>query len=392
MAHYREKVVYSEEDIQAKAREDAIRNHPHPDATEVSQYERELVDANAQLAGNIAEDIGDKLEILDAEIKSLEQVSGDNCQVQMDYIGSEYKADMEMINNSHGPILEHTKSHLTAASRAFDNKFGQLGRMPLSYIPYWLYLIFAVLIGIGEVPLNAMVFNIFGENQVMTWVMSAIIGMSIPLSAHFVGIKIREHGEGFSWPNAFKALFVAGIVIAALYGLAIMRQTYLGEMKEDIGLSDRLIDASFMFFWFNLVIFVTAILIAYLANDPVAGYEQLHKDQKKAERSLQIAEEKRSKAIAAVERKKSEEIQEANLKKSDIEKDIFILKGKYDQILIAGQEQEARCLDQLGRDLAVYRQENLNHRQDGERPGCFNLMLDFPLKLMPMREKLINDA
>jgi hypothetical protein len=71
---------------------------------------------------------------------------------------------------------------------------------------------------------------------------------------------------------------------------------------------------------------------------------------------------------------------------------VTALKGRYDRILKQGQAQEARWLDQLGRDLAAYRQENLAYRTDGVKPRSFDTDFDFPLALAAMKEILDNDA
>ena len=80
-------------------------------------------------------------------------------------------------------------------------------------------MIFAIAIFLGEIPLNALVFEIFGENQVMTWIMATIIGLAVPISAHFIGIKFREHPDGVNYANLLKGTFALAVIGAALYSL-----------------------------------------------------------------------------------------------------------------------------------------------------------------------------
>ena len=71
--------------------------------------------------------------------------------------------------------------------------------------------------------------------------------------------------------------------------------------------------------------------------------------------------------------------------------EVVMLKGIYDQVLNEGQEHEERCLQLLGKQISLYRNENLKHRANGDSPSSFTKDRDFPLKLREMNEKLVND-
>ncbi len=376
-----EKIAYSNSEIEAKGRQDGANGIPALDDTDPTPYEIELLQANRQMAGKVVEVCQPRLEKIEGEIAQWKQHAiGFLDEIQ--HIKDQHRAEIEHCNND--PILKHAEQEKEIAERAYLNKYNQLNRKPLLYIPLWAYLIFAMLIGIGEVPLNALVFNIFGENQIMTWVMSAIIGLCIPLTAHFTGIKVREHGEGFSWANAIKAAFVFIIVVIALFALAIMRQEYLGLLKDDIGLDDRVVDVSFMFFWLNIAVFVSAILVAYLAHDPVPGYAQLYRDNENAKKELKKAQNDHRNEIIAIEDKKIQRTKSANQQKADAEKTIHRLEAEFDACLKAGREQEERWQHQLGTDIACYRRENLLARkksEEGKRPKSFKHGLKFKRRL-----------
>ncbi len=386
---FREEIVYTEDDIKRRAREDATNNLPDPGMGGPSPYEQQLISAAEQQANNVVEDCKKQLEVVDAEIKQLQAEVDNIANAEKERIERTYQADINAIEND--PVAVHAEAHLENASKAFNNRYSELARLPLSYLPHWLYIVFAVLIGIGEVPLNAIVFNIFGENQIMTWVMAVIIGLMLPISAHFVGIKVREHGERFSIANALKALVVVAVTIGALYGIASLRMAYLGEMQEDIGLTDRLVHASFDFFWINIAVFMAAIILSYLAHDPVPGYAALYRDYKRAQIQVQKARDE----IAQLKRQ-AEETRAAGIRRMEEEKvkrsiPLNERKGEYDRILNEGQAKERRWLDQLRRDISIYRQENLNYRKDGKIPPWFNDEPSFPLRLASKKEKLNNE-
>lgn len=377
-----DKVAYTESEIASKGRQDGTNSIPAIDDENPAPYEIELMEANRQMASKVSESCREHLEKIDGKLDGWKVYPSENYQNELQFIEENYRAEIEHCNNN--PILKHAVKNFESVDRIFQNKLSQLNRMPLSYLPLWVYLFFATLIGIGEIPLNALVFNIFGENQIMTWVMSAIIGLCIPLTAHFIGIKVREHGDGFSFPNAIKAAIVFIIIIAALFALAIMRQEYLGLVKEDIGLDDRIVDISFMFFWLNIAVFVTAILISYLSHDPVPGYEKAYRDSVKAKSVLEKEQSKQTKGIKAADDRKAKRERAAKQQKTDAEKMIRKLEGEFDACLMAGQEQEDRWLHQLGRDVACYRRENLVARRKEDqtkKPLSFEHSHSFKLKL-----------
>jgi hypothetical protein len=377
--------------MRARAREDATQSLPAPGDTNPSAYERELQDANAQQAGNVVEDVRKTLEEIDAKIKAKAESAAREFRAANALIESEYQAELARIGSTKdNPLLDKARKQVEFTEKAFGERRANLKRLPLEYIPHKMYLALAILIGLGEVPLNAMVFGIFGENQVTTWIMSFVIGIFIPLTAHFVGIKVREHGEKFSWGNAAKAVAVFLFVAVALYGLTILRQTYLGEIRQDLGFSERIVEASFSFFWLNIGVFLAAILVAYLAHDPVPGYAQLYRHYQEAVQELDSLLKKQAETEKSAAMTKAQKVQKAEQKKANDMAEVKTLEGRYNSVLMQGREQEARWLDQLGRDLEVYRGENLQWRQDRKRPPCFDLNLDFPLELGSIKEKLDN--
>jgi hypothetical protein len=385
---------YSNKKIAAKGRQDGSNGIPALDDMGPTPYEDELLQVNRQMASKVVEDCKTQLEKIDGEISAAKQRlavfdEDANQTTDLKHIDDEYEAEVEQCKSS--PLIEHAQKEVDYTERAFSNVHARLNRMPIIYVPHWAYMLLAFLIGISEVPLNALVFKIFGEAQIMTWIMSAIIGLFVPIAAHFVGIKFREHGEGFSWPNAIKGVVVLIVVIAAFFVLALMRQQYLDLVKEDIGIDQRIVDVSFNFFWINLAVYISAVLIAYLSHDSVPGYPQLLRDKLKARENLIAAQESHHDCLKrALEVKKQaladnkQKMEQMRQKKNDLVASISRLEAEFDSVLKAGQEQEKRWLGQARRDIAHYRSENMRARdpkENGKMPKCFENTLDFKLKL-----------
>jgi|GEM_PF-4687448 len=380
---------YHEDEIRRHAGEDAEHGIPEPDSTTPSPYEKQLLYAAQELASGISGRYRDPLEVLDAKIKAEEEFLHRKHATALEKTEALYAADKEAAEDAYGlkashDRLENTEKHYTAMCTKY-------GRCPVQYIPHWLYIVLATAIFLGEIPLNALVFQIFGENQVMTWVMAFVIGLSVPITAHFIGIKVREHGDGFSWGNAFKAAVATGLVVAALYGISVMRQTYLGEFKDTLGLTDNLVQSSSLFFLLNLAVLGAAVMVAYLSHDPVPGFERAASEYKEALKVVESREKRRVVRLkdAAIER--AHVLDEAHKEVRDRMNAVSMMKGQYDQLLKEGQELEKRCHHTLMQHVQMYRLENTRKRADKTQPVSFSEELTFPLVLAHLREKLLND-
>jgi hypothetical protein len=381
--------TYSEQHISQRAQEDAQHDIPAIDHRGLSSFEQELVHTTAELASKVAITYRGSLEMLDAKIKAerthLEQQQAD----ELERVDSMYKVDQDAAENAFP--LKDAHKQLELAEQHYATFYARYGRAPIVYIPHWLYWIFAFAIFAGEVPLNAMVFQIFGESQIMTWVMAIIIGLSIPLTAHFVGIKLREHPDGFSISNAIKALVAFGVAVVALYELSILRQSYLGENREPLGLTAQLVADSFLFFYLNLAVLCTAILIAYLSHDSAPGFEQAEAELVAARKKVAKLERQRVDLLKQAAVQRAEEKRRIHEQYRDGCNRVALMHGTYDQLLKEGQEFERRCVSVLRKLVSIYRRENVRARSDKRAPACFETTPDLDLELRTIAEKLNND-
>ena len=380
---------FSDEILREHAKADATSGIPTNDSSAPSPFERQLLHSAGMLVSSIASTYKRALEQVDAKIKAERILIEAKRSNALESAESTYHLEQQAAENAFG--LKDSHKQLELAEARYNEIYSRYNRTPVVYIPHWIYVILAVAIFLGEVPLNAMVFQIFGENQVMCWVMALIIGLCIPVSAHFVGIKLREHGDGISWTNIAKGFVLIAIITAALYGLSIMRQTFLEANREALGLTPALISSSFMFFWLNLAVFGAAIVIAYLAHDPIPGYEQVRNEMRTLRKQVSKAEVKKVELLkqAAVRRVKTKD--KAAEEHRDNSNRINLMKGTYDQLLREGQEWESRCAILLKQKISTYRHEQMKHRADKTEPRAFATEPALELELKKMREKLDNE-
>jgi hypothetical protein len=380
---------YSEDFIRRRAAEDSTCGIPAVDLDLPSPFEKELLHATARLASQVASTYKGPLELLDAKIRAERQLVESKRETALERIESLYDAEKHAAEDAFG--LRESHKQLEKAEQHYNAVYEKYHRAPIAYIPGWAYVMFALMIFLGEIPLNAMVFQIFAESQVMTWIMAFVVGLSVPICAHFIGIKFREHPDGFSLPNALKALVGLAIVSGALYWLSTIRQTYLGENREALGLTDALVQSSFMFFWLNIAVLAAAIMISYLSHDPVPGYKEAGDRLERYRRAVEKKEIRRVKLLKSAADLRAKDKDRMLEEYRECVSRVNMMKGTYDQLLKEGQEQESRCHDELLRLISIYRHENLRNREDKSVPRSFRDEATLDLELVKMKEKLNNE-
>lgn len=168
-------------------------------------------------------------------------------------------------------------------------------RFGLRAFSYWLLI---SLIVFGELPLNAMAFRLFGENDSITYVMTFAIALVLVLIAHYVGMKWAESDARIT-----EQVFTGALVLfclSAIVMIGIVRTKYvMAESEGDIVvryLGPFLSTVAFIFI--NIVIYAGAIALSKLRHDPDAAVnisaarKRAFKEQKKElERQSKLQEE-----------------------------------------------------------------------------------------------------
>lgn len=150
------------------------------------------------------------------------------------------------------------------------------------------------LLFVFEFPLNMFVFRLFGENEVLTALVTFGLAFALLLSAHHLGKQLRE-GAVRSRKNV--AITLAAIVfpIAALTAVSYMRKVYLEQMEE----TARLLAGQailIVFLTVQVLIYVIAALISHEYHDePSLRLHKAATARAAAERALAKAE----RAVAA---------------------------------------------------------------------------------------------
>src|SRR3989442_13674830 len=121
------------------------------------------------------------------------------------------------------------------------------------------YLMFMLAILIGEFPLNAIAFRLFGEAEVLTYVMTLVLAVSLVGSAHVLGIFLSMEK-----PSKVQLLLLAVGVVAplgAIFAFALVREASAIELGH-AGLRPGLGPATLIFI--NFFVASVAMVLSYL--------------------------------------------------------------------------------------------------------------------------------
>ncbi len=220
---------------------------------------------------------------------------------------------------------------------------------------FWL-----IVLGLGEFPINAMIFQILGQGQRETYLFSALICIVIPLAAHWFGHGLRQDTRDRRdvW------LMIAGplILLAMLGMIALMRAKYFEAVETHslLGLTVTPTEGTIFFFVINLMVYFVALVISYQGSHPNHKlYTEVNKRYKEAlERLTKEAGEAKQ---------AGEELKQADM----IYQEIRQRREKSYQRLV----EQARTIQEGVEWLAsAYRASNLSVRPDV--PNCFKTPLN----------------
>ncbi len=215
-------------------------------------------------------------------------------------------------------------------------------------------IIMAIII-VGEIPLNAVVFRIFGEAEVMTYVISLVIAVGLPFGAHALGMLLRKDPfkRGLFTTEGIFTILTMVMPLAGIVAVAYVRQKYFESptIQAVSGIRADPAAVTLVFIIINLLIFTVAALASYLTHDPIV--DNWRKKLKLATRDLEIKQRRfaelqarQGRVLSRLEKVKAERQNKFEEKKREAE--------------------EFR--DFVHRMMNIYRGHNLLTRQNTARP------------------------
>jgi hypothetical protein len=310
--------------IQAEGQKDGERNIPEMGSYTPAQFEQALIANGEQKVQRVYEDASRKI----AKLQPVAQA----CQKR----------------------LEDIETRIRPVSDSYEERKKELGRDVAIPFPSIYHVALILFLGIGEFPLNTVVFRLFGEAEYLTYVMASTLAITIPLLGLFIGIHLR-HSVPPRAGNIIVGFLAPASVGAALYAVSVLRNSYIvvqtapaGGMPTD---QDQM---NYALFAMNTLVFFAALVSSFFAHDPDQKLDFLHS-------SLLFLDRKRQ----------------------TVRKRLFKIATKLNGQIKGAKSQIEQIRALTNERVALYRQTNLRHRQLLP-PPCFRKNPEFPdLKWWP---------
>jgi len=160
------------------------------------------------------------------------------------------------------------------------------------------YLYLLALLFVGEFPMNMFVFRLFGENELLTALVT--VGLAVPLlyCAHVLGDQLRQ-GALRSRKNV--AITLAAVLIPALVLVAVswVREDYLDRMRSIASEMNPTL-LLLLFLSLNALIYLVATLMShYVHDEPTRTLYLAGRERERSEVALAVAEQAVARAKAA---------------------------------------------------------------------------------------------
>jgi hypothetical protein len=239
-------------------------------------------------------------------------------------------------------MLEKRYHDMAGRQKAVANRFEarkkELDRdvaIPFPSRFHWALILF---LGIGEFPLNMVVFRLFGEPEFLTYVMASTLAITIPLLGLFIGLNLRQSIPRTAG-NILIGILTPLAVGGALFGISVLRGVYIssqagGPQMTIDPLQGHQNEMQYILFSLNLLVFFAALVSSFYAHDPDEKLDVIHS-------SLVFLDRKRNRVrgkLFTLGMQLNGEIQQAKSRIGEI-----------------------RAL--TSQRVALYRQTNLRHRQ-----------------------------
>ncbi len=170
--------------------------------------------------------------------------------------------------------IEHRIQPIAEGYKARSQELGRDVTIPFPSALHWALIIF---LGIGEFPLNTVVFRLFGEPEYLTYVMASTLAIMIPLIGVFIGIHLR-HALPRLAGNILIGLLTPMAVGAALFAVSLLRNTYISsQFSAGATAVPGQGNLAWALFALNTLVFFGALTASYFAHDPDEKLDRFHK-------------------------------------------------------------------------------------------------------------------
>lgn len=309
---------FTEERIQSEAQKDGERNIPEMGSYMPAPFEQALIAHGEQEVQQIYKQASIRISKLQPLFHALQR-------------------RLEDVERRIQPVADGYKARSQALGRDVT--------IPFPPVMHWALIVF---LGIGEFPLNTVVFRLFGEAEYLTYIMASTLAIMIPLIGVFIGIHMR-HSLPRLAGNILIGVLTPISVGGALYAVSLLRNTYIAsQFSPGAAAAADQGTMALALFALNSLVFFGAMAASYFAHDPDEKLDLFHK------------------SLVALDRKRNPIRQKLFQTGTKINGEIQAAKSQVEQI---------RAL--TNQRVALYRQTNMRFRRL-LAPPSFRRSPEFP--------------
>jgi len=226
------------------------------------------------------------------------------------------------------------------------------------------YVLFFIFLLVTEMPVNYIVFQVFGEPMYMTVLMSSLLCFILPWSAHLMGMTLKEglNRNPVRWIKVISCLILTAGLLGAI---AYVRQGFFNgsSVQDFLGIRLDQDTITVLFFSINSLAFLTATWTSYCAHPSnpqtyrniLAHYTDAQKNVHETEKLLEGA------------------VSELELASNELN-DIISrrLKGFHQT-----RDKAVSIIKNWDNDVRYYFKVNVRHRRDKKDPVSFHNEIDY---------------
>jgi len=204
---------------------------------------------------------------------------------------------------------------------------------------FTFYMILLSLLVIFELPMNSIVFRLFGEGEVFTYIAAFAVGLSLVVCAHYLGELLRE-GDFRDRTNRIVIATLIAIPAVVVASVAYLREAYIQSNPDTFQkLSPGMLLVAFV--GFNFIIYAVGTIASYRFHDQ--GLKAVLKSKRNLRRA-NAAHESREATLARI-------------------------KNEREKLFYGYQAQAGQFKEAVQRLTDLYRTHNLAARADrGDHP------------------------
>lgn len=296
--------------IPRRGKDDGRKKIPAADAEQPSEFEKKLASIGREFLNQISRSFREKIEMQEGRLNST----------------------VETLRN----LVEKYKMEYPV----YNARKKLLGRDITIHLSRRWYIVFILLIVLGEFALNSQAFDVFGKAPWLTYLMALTVAVGIPVVAHFMGLLVRQ------WPKptlktVILLIVLAGLLILCLVGINTARLRYMEMWHPEEVAGTQMLQNAFLFI--NLFIFLCAALMAFFAHDSDSELQNLHERVVKLEAAMDATD-----------------------------RAIHNIASGIDRLWVSLKAETETSTELLVELIHIYRGENERNREDGVKPAFFD--------------------